>query len=200
MFYSFSAGTLFILQNLPSTDVRFWRIKTVPTLKGSNRDARCHESRHGKRWFNAVPTPHDVGPALDQQSVFLFCDQHASWRSQSVMAHWESQILRRWPLRPRDHDNTKNLLELTTHVYISCVCQMDLNSYALQYFSIKQWRGFFKFEIIINVSVSSFWFIWIPCNYVMGLQPLWICLFLQCGDRRQNLVRARIIIAHCWLC
>ena len=29
---TFSAGTVFIRQNLTSTDVRFWRIKTVPTL------------------------------------------------------------------------------------------------------------------------------------------------------------------------
>ena len=34
-FNSFSAGIVFIRQNLTSTDVRFWRIKTVPALKGS---------------------------------------------------------------------------------------------------------------------------------------------------------------------
>ena len=33
-FNYFSAGTVFIRQNLTSTDVRFWRIKTVPALKG----------------------------------------------------------------------------------------------------------------------------------------------------------------------
>ena len=33
-FISFSAGTVFIRQNLTSTDVRFWCIKTVPALKG----------------------------------------------------------------------------------------------------------------------------------------------------------------------
>ena len=33
-FNSFSAGTVFIRQNLTSTDVRFWCIKTVPALKG----------------------------------------------------------------------------------------------------------------------------------------------------------------------
>ena len=32
----FSAGTVFIRQNLPSVDGRFWRIKTVPALKGLN--------------------------------------------------------------------------------------------------------------------------------------------------------------------
>ena len=30
---SFSAGTVFISQNLTSVDVRFWRIKTIPALK-----------------------------------------------------------------------------------------------------------------------------------------------------------------------
>ena len=33
-FISFGAGNVFICQNLTSTDVRFWRIKTVPALKG----------------------------------------------------------------------------------------------------------------------------------------------------------------------
>ena len=33
---SFSVGTVFIRQNLTSTDVRLWRIKTVPAVKGIN--------------------------------------------------------------------------------------------------------------------------------------------------------------------
>ena len=33
-FNSHSAGIVFLRQNLTSTDVRFWRIKTVPALKG----------------------------------------------------------------------------------------------------------------------------------------------------------------------
>ena len=33
-FNSFSAGIVFIHQNLTSTDVKFWRIKTIPALKG----------------------------------------------------------------------------------------------------------------------------------------------------------------------
>ena len=32
--HAFSTGTVFIRQNLTSTDVKFWRIKTVPALKG----------------------------------------------------------------------------------------------------------------------------------------------------------------------
>ena len=39
---SFSAGTVFIRQNLTSTDVRFWRIKRVPALKGINERHICH--------------------------------------------------------------------------------------------------------------------------------------------------------------
>ena len=34
LFNSFWAGTVFIRQNLTSIDVRFWRMKTVPALKG----------------------------------------------------------------------------------------------------------------------------------------------------------------------
>ena len=47
MYYSFSAGTVFKRQNLISTDVWFWRIKTVPALKRWNifcinhGDQRC---------------------------------------------------------------------------------------------------------------------------------------------------------------
>ena len=37
-FNSFSAGTIFIRQNLTSTDVWFWRIKTIPALTGLNLD------------------------------------------------------------------------------------------------------------------------------------------------------------------
>ena len=33
-FYSYSAGIVFIRQNLTSTDVIFWRIKKIPALKG----------------------------------------------------------------------------------------------------------------------------------------------------------------------
>ena len=33
-FYSFSAGIDFRRQNLTSTDIRFWRLKSIPALKG----------------------------------------------------------------------------------------------------------------------------------------------------------------------
>ena len=42
-------------------------------------------------------------------------------------------------------------------------------------------RVFFRIEIIINILVSSFRFLWIPI-YVMGLRPLKIFLLWQCGD------------------
>ena len=47
-------------------------------------------------------------------------------------------------------------------------------------------KGFFQFEIIIN----AFLFLIHLNTYVMGLRPLEIFLFLQCGDlcRRQNLM------------
>ena len=40
-FNSFSAGTVLIRQNLTSTDVRFWRLNTVPSLKGLIRWVWC---------------------------------------------------------------------------------------------------------------------------------------------------------------
>ena len=40
-FNFFSAGIVFIRQNLTSTDVRFWRIKTIPALKGLNTWIIC---------------------------------------------------------------------------------------------------------------------------------------------------------------
>ena len=42
--FSFSAGTVFIRQSLTYKDVRFWRIKTVPALKGLRQ--------YGKHMFN----------------------------------------------------------------------------------------------------------------------------------------------------
>ena len=42
--FSSSAGTVFMHQNLPSTDARFWRIKTVPALKGIISPAINHLS------------------------------------------------------------------------------------------------------------------------------------------------------------
>ena len=33
-FYFYSAGIDFSRQNLTSTDVRFWRLKSIPALKG----------------------------------------------------------------------------------------------------------------------------------------------------------------------
>ena len=45
-FNSFSAGTVFIRQNLPSTDVRFWRIKTVPYRR---QIVTCEEGPRAER-------------------------------------------------------------------------------------------------------------------------------------------------------
>ena len=39
----------------------------------------------------------------------------------------------------------------------------------------------FQFEIIIDVLVSSFWFLW--KTMFMGLRPLYIFKFFHCGDR-----------------
>ena len=52
MFYSSSAGIDFKRQNMTSIDVRFWRLKTVPALKGLNRTIwSWHKLRNGERKF-----------------------------------------------------------------------------------------------------------------------------------------------------
>ena len=48
-------------------------------------------------------------------------------------------------------------------------------------YSVLEAKGFFQFEIITHVLVSSFWFIWIPMLWVCG--PLGIFLILQRGDQ-----------------
>ena len=42
-FKSFSAGIVFRRQNLTSVDVRFWRLKTVPELKGLNKTVKIKQ-------------------------------------------------------------------------------------------------------------------------------------------------------------
>ena len=48
MFDSYSAGVDFSRQNLTSTDVRFWRIKTVPALEGLSF---YHEDKRFQHFF-----------------------------------------------------------------------------------------------------------------------------------------------------
>ena len=44
-------------------------------------------------------------------------------------------------------------------------------------------KGFFQFEIILNVLVRPYLFPLHLNTYVMGLRPVEIFKFLQCGDR-----------------
>ena len=57
-FNSFSAGTVFIRQNLTSTDIGFWSLKTVPALKGSHVVLVTHPVANGKIWRQAVLISH----------------------------------------------------------------------------------------------------------------------------------------------
>ena len=50
-----------------------------------------------------------------------------------------------------------------------------------------QLKGFFQFEIIINVIVSSFWFIWIPMLWVYGQQKYFYSYSAGINFSRQNL-------------
>ena len=74
-FNSSSPGTVFIRQNLTSTDIRFWRIKTVPALKGliiqqmtmkNNLLFVCFRDSLGSR----KETVCSEGPGREQEFVF----------------------------------------------------------------------------------------------------------------------------------
>ena len=64
-----------------------------------------------------------------------------------------------------------------------------INSYNAEIFLYKSWRpkGFSRFEIIRNVSVSSFCFIWIPMLWVYGHYKLFNSFSAGTDFRRQNL-------------
>ena len=57
-----------------------------------------------------------------------------------------------------------------TTISTPLISHSPLTLTTLKIFLYKPWRpkGFFQFEIIINVSVSSFRFIWIPMLWVYG--------------------------------
>ena len=67
-------------------------------------------------------------------------------------------------------------------VYVNCsVFKWKINPYNTEFFLFKPWslKGIFQLEIIINILVFS-----VHLNtYVMGLRPLHIFMFFQCGDR-----------------
>ena len=67
-FTSFSAGIVFIRQNLTSTDGRFWRIKTVPALKGL---IFCKT-----RIFLAIRVLHQIIILYFSMSLFIFTFQY----------------------------------------------------------------------------------------------------------------------------
>ena len=53
------------------------------------------------------------------------------------------------------------------HMFLYLVnLQDDINPYNAEIVLYKLWQGFFQFEIIINVTVSSFRFIWISMLWV----------------------------------
>ena len=63
------------------------------------------------------------------------------------------------------------------------------NPWSAEYFLYKPWRqkGFIQFAIIINVLVSSFWFIWIPMLWVYGHYKYFYSYSAGIVFRRQNL-------------
>ena len=65
-FKSFIAGTVFIRQNLTSKDVRFWRMKTVRTMKGLTHNGLAEKRilNHVFKILNYEPLPGMTGPPI----------------------------------------------------------------------------------------------------------------------------------------
>ena len=75
------------------------------------------------------------------------------------------------------HSHVSRQWMVLKHLNYVCICHE------------KQW--FFQFEIIINIFVSYYRFIWIPMLWVYGL---FLCLFFQCGRRlRRQIYRRQIL-------
>ena len=81
----FSAGIVFIRQNLTSIDVRFWRIKTVPVLKGLKPN-----------WTPTTNTVHNqqsshlciTRPILDKNDRMKKCIIHHNFRDALCLDLW----------------------------------------------------------------------------------------------------------------
>ena len=59
-------------------------------------------------------------------------------------------------------------------------------------FTLKVLKGFIQFEIITNVLVSSFWFIWIPMLWVYGHYKYFYSYSMGINFRRMNLTAAYV--------
>ena len=102
-------------------------------------------SRH-KSWMNAgLSLVYDVGQTLNQHWVNVLCLLGTQSSQQDLRLIYISHSFRNMSLSQR-HFNTEN-----AEIYL-----------------YKTWRqkGYFQFEIIMNVLVSSFRFIWIPMLWV----------------------------------
>ena len=153
-----SMNIFVILSSRGSTlDVRLWRLKSIPALKGLSPIlllAACYNinnkntervlfSLHQCCRGCSIPTRDEMYEAAlvvdGQWGSCLIHPQHASHASSSNYAISDYCILH----KPSQHWNTQLL---------------------------KQWRStsFFKFEILIDVLVISFRFIWIPMLWVYG--------------------------------
>ena len=71
---------------------------------------------------------------------------------------------------PENHLHTQVLVSFALRCYPVYSSHLRINPYNPELFVFKPWRlkGYFKFEIAINVLVSSFCLIWIPMLWVYG--------------------------------
>ena len=64
--------------------------------------------------------------------------------------------------------NALTELTICLPITISVVLTLKLLKRSIILYKNIATKGFFQFEIIINVLVSSFWFIWIPMLWLYG--------------------------------
>ena len=128
-FNSFSA--VLIRQNLTSTDVRSWRIKTVPALKWSR-------SRHDWVWWMMHEVDYKVYTAwlaateCSCQSLFLRPSQVVTtWPSDPEASTIKGQVTGK-PLSPKCHFNFQryNYTECEFQRYYFAWCELQRYHYA----------------------------------------------------------------------
>ena len=81
-----------------------------------------------------------------------------------------------------DASSTYRVNHIFIYIYIIYrpTCELTLKALSYVMKILASLKGFFQFEIIINVLVSSLQFIWIPMLWVTTIRNI---LILQCGER-----------------
>ena len=192
-FNSYSAAIVFTRQNLTSVDVRrFWRIKTVPALRGLEkcfqftfyRVVFClpwfsHSDNEVRVCVEAVVVSVSGPPPLSLP--ITPCTRHTPGGRLHPVHGTHPGVPEIWQVpyhhhpHPRDISHTwsgiggHTLTAGHTH-HTPGSHQHSIKHWDAEILLYNPWRpkGLLKFEIIINVLVSSVRFIWIPMVWVYG--------------------------------